>query len=196
MASYNWTCDELILALDLYFREPEARGNRTHREVEKLSDFLNRLPIHPRGDREDYFRNPSGFAMKLSNFLRFDPEYEGVGLERGGRLDREIWNQFFTDRQRLHDTARKIREAAELEEVQEDGPTELDQAEAKEGRILTRLHRVRERSRKLVQRKKSNVLKETGRLACEVCGLDFEETYGERDHGFAECHHRVPVADL
>jgi len=40
------------------------------------------------------------------------------------------------------------------------------------------------------------VLQETGKLICEVCEFDFVEVYGELGHGFAECHHIVPVSEL
>jgi 5-methylcytosine-specific restriction enzyme A len=30
-------------------------------------------------------------------------------------------------------------------------------------------------------------------LCCEVCGFDFEQTYGERGRGYIECHHIVPL---
>lgn len=34
----------------------------------------------------------------------------------------------------------------------------------------------------------------TGRLACEVCGFEFERTYGSHGDGYIECHHVVPLA--
>jgi 5-methylcytosine-specific restriction enzyme A len=80
MARLNWSRDELILALDLYFKEPAARGNSAHARVHDMSDLLNRLPIHGRDSRRELFRNANGVAMKLSNFLRFDPSYPGAGL--------------------------------------------------------------------------------------------------------------------
>lgn len=46
MKNPNWTKDELILALELYFREPSSIGNKTHPEIIKLSPILNSLPIH------------------------------------------------------------------------------------------------------------------------------------------------------
>ncbi len=64
---------------------------------------------------------------------------------------------------------------------------------AAEGRELLRLHRIRERNRGLVARKKRMVLLESGRLACEVCGFDFEAVYGPLGEGFAECHHTRPL---
>ncbi len=69
-------------------------------------------------------------------------------------------------------------------------------AEAPEGKIRTRSHIVRERNRKLVQRKKESVLRKTGRLVCAACGFDFAKKYGERGEGFIECHHTKPLSDL
>ena len=39
--------------------------------------------------------------MKLCNFLALDPGYHGKGLERGGRLEQTVWNEFSADRERL-----------------------------------------------------------------------------------------------
>src|SRR5258708_16742575 len=60
---------------------------------------------------------------------------------------------------------------------------------------VVKLHKVRERKPQLVSRKKKSVLAETGRLLCEACDFDFAETYGNLGEGFAECHHRLPLAD-
>ena len=107
--SPNWCRDELILALDLYFREPRARGSKSHPEVEKLSALLNNFPVHPSHDKEGYLRNSNGVAMKLSNFLPFDPEYSGRGLSQGGKLDKEVWEEFLgVDRRRLRQAADEI----------------------------------------------------------------------------------------
>ena len=64
----------------------------------KLSKELNLLPIHP-GAQGQSFRNPNGVAMKLSNFLKYDPKYKGKGLERGSILEKEVWEQFSEDRE-------------------------------------------------------------------------------------------------
>lgn len=68
--------------------------------------------------------------------------------------------------------------------------------EYREGRELLRLHRRRERSPKAVRRKKETVLAASGKLLCEVCDFDFAVAYGDLGVGFAECHHRVPLAQL
>jgi len=54
-------------------------------------------------------------------------------------------------------------------------------------RLVT--HVKRERNLKLVKAKKKDVLKESGKLCCEVCNFDFKETYGEIGKGFCEVHH-------
>src|SRR5439155_27256990 len=71
-----------------------------------------------------------------------------------------------------------------------------DEMEAPEGAVLTRVHKVRERSKAIVDRKKKQVLRLTGRLSCEVCEFDFARVYGELGVGFAECHHTMPLSDL
>lgn len=55
-------------------------------------------------------------------------------------------------------------------------------------------HLIRERNRALIERKKYAVLKSTGCLACEVCGFDFRDHYGNLGDGFCEVHHRVPLS--
>ena len=75
-------------------------------------------------------------------------------------------------------------------------PLDDDFTEAPEGRVLTRVHLVRERNRKLVNRKKAAALSQSGRLLCEVCDFDFEARYGGRGRGFIEAHHTKPVHTL
>ena len=67
--------------------------------------------------------------------------------------------------------------------------------EAEEGRILYRIHRVRERDRKLVRKKKRRARDATGATRCEVCALDPVARYGEAGEAIIECHHLLPLAD-
>jgi predicted HNH restriction endonuclease len=60
----------------------------------------------------------------------------------------------------------------------------------------TREHRFRERDRSLVNKKKQEALKVSGRLECEVCAFYFLAVYGEIGRNFAECHHALPISDL
>ena len=55
-------------------------------------------------------------------------------------------------------------------------------------------HLRRERSAAIVKAKKAATLKATGKLCCEVCGFDFQETYGDIGEGFCEVHHLLPLS--
>jgi 5-methylcytosine-specific restriction enzyme A len=110
---------------------------------------------------------------------------------------RRRWREFSEDKERLAKVAHAIRQAITL--PSNGGLVDIDDegiTEAEEGRLLTRLHRRRERSRKLVEQRKLKALKEFGRLRCEACSFDFEERYGSRGKGFIEAHHTKPVETL
>jgi 5-methylcytosine-specific restriction endonuclease McrA len=64
-----------------------------------------------------------------------------------------------------------------------------------EGRRVWATHLRRERDQRIVEAKKRQVLKETGRLECEVCGFDFEKVYGDIGRGFCEAHHIKPLSE-
>ena len=56
----DWTTDELILALDLYMRNPQSPAGKSSREVQELSEILNTLGGRSAGQK---FRNPNGVYM-------------------------------------------------------------------------------------------------------------------------------------
>jgi 5-methylcytosine-specific restriction protein A len=190
-----WQRDELILALDLYFRHRPDTISKKHPEVGALSELLNKLPIHPDWPDPGKFRNVNGTYMKLCNFLALDPEYKGKGLEAGGALEQVIWAEFAADQARLAGIAEVIRKSYLA--VEPAGVAELEEEEEfPEGKVLYRVHRLRERSRGLVRRAKEKALDEHGRLACGACGFDFAAVYGDVGRGFIECHHLLALADL
>ena len=188
-----WQRDELILALDLYFRHNPAHLSREHAEIERLSRILNDLPIHPTRPDAATFRNDNAVYMKLCNFLRFDPSYSGTGLTRGGSLEKAIWDEFANDPAILRKVAQAIVDGTNSVENLDFGPDE-DEAAFPEGRILYRLHRQRERNPTVVRevKRKANA---TGSLCCAVCQFDFFASYGELGKGFIECHHTMPVSE-
>ena len=113
--------------------------------------------------RKADFRNPNGVYMKAMNFRRFDPVYTSQGkkgLERGGRLEAEVWSDFISRPQLLAETANAIRlnvtKGAPVEPFSSEDDEEF---EAEEGRVLTRVHFSRERNRKLVEQKKAAALR-------------------------------------
>jgi predicted HNH restriction endonuclease len=168
--------------------------------VIELSELLNRLGHILGYGAAEKFRNANGVYMKMMNFRRFDPEYTSigrVGLTRGNKDEKSVWLEFSHDKERLIKVANAIRQAVLLApETVDLSINDEDVVEAEEGRLLTRLHRTRERSRKLVEQRKIKALAEFGRLRCEVCLFDFEEHYGTRGRGFIEAHHSKPIETL
>ena len=189
----DWTTDELILALDLYMRNPQSPAGKSSREVQELSEILNTLGGRSAGQK---FRNPNGVYMKMMNFRRFDPAFLArgrIGLTRGNKQEGTVWKEFSQDRERLRRVAAAIRDAvgkgSVIQPSTEDDDRDVD---APEGRILSRLHMSRERNRAIVEKRKAKAIA----LICEACGFSFERRYGERGKGFIECHHTKPLHTL
>lgn len=190
----KWKRDELILALDLYFKVNPIHTSEKNSEIIALSKLLNSLPIHTIEEKQKGFRNPNSVYMKLCNFLRFDPLYHGKGLTAGSKLEEYIWNEFSNNKTQLERVALAIRMNSVL--LSPCPPDEEEDDEFTEGRVLTRIHRLRERNPSITKKKKTQVLCQTGKLECAVCGFDFATVYGYIGNGFAECHHNKPVSEL
>ena len=197
----NRVRDELILALAFYLQHRENMPDKASEEIEALSSEINKLGAKIGLSGGTTFRNANGVYMKLMNFRRLDPLYtaEGkVGLQRGGKGEEIVWQEFANDPVHLVRVADAIRSGLSDGQFSEETAVEDDPdfTEAEEGRLLTRVHRQRERNRKLVLSKKKSFMKEHGRVFCEACGFDFEKRYGQRGFGFIECHHTKPVHTL
>jgi len=193
----SWTRDELILALDCYSRH-QGNPPRSSVEIGDLSVVLNRFQKLLGSRHAETLRNANGVYMKMMNFRRFDPAFIGngkSGLSRGDRLEEEVWETFHADPTRLTAVANAIRNQLTPGDHLRSLEIGVD-LEAPEGKVLTNLHKQRERNRELVRAKKRRALAAFGGLRCEVCAFDFSAIYGERGHGFIECHHTKPVETL
>ena len=195
MRNPTWARDELILALDLYFRCPPNKINQDDKEVIALSRLLKSLPIHKERNNEK-FRNPNGVYMKLCNFLRLDPNYSGTGLKSGGKLEKVVWGDFYDDKDKLKRISNKIKELydevpSSIVEFIDDGEEEFE-----EGIILTTLHKIKESNSSINNEKKLAVINSRGKIDCEVCGLDFKKLYGENGQKAIECHYIKPEVEF
>lgn len=85
-----WTREELVDVLSLYCRLPFGKFDSRNAQVIALAERLG--------------RTPGSVAMKLANLASFDPAHRtrGVGgLPGASRLDREIWDAFYGQWDRL-----------------------------------------------------------------------------------------------
>jgi len=90
----------------------------------------------------------------------------------------------------------KILDRLTGKEVPFEALKENDESAFPEGRIFYHRHLLRERDSKISGTAKNRRLRDTGDLACDVCGFSFSKTYGELGVGFIEAHHTVPVSQL
>lgn len=108
---------------------------------------------------------------------------------KGGIGQSNIW---FADKVESQELVRKV------QELIKSGSTstlpDVDQSKSIiEGNPRLVAHLRRERNAAIVNQKKAAVLRESGKLCCEVCGFDFKEVYGDIGDGFCEVHHIQPL---
>ena len=85
-----WTRDELLLAFNLYCKIPFSKTTSKNPAIIQLGQLIG--------------RSAAAVAMKLGNLGSFDPSLHsrGIsGLTRASRADRQIWDEFNSDWERL-----------------------------------------------------------------------------------------------
>lgn len=194
MRNPNWTKDEILLAIDLYFRVGRKMPSENNPEVASLSMLLNNLGIHPKEKHGDNFRNPDSVAMKIGNIQFYDDHTPG-GLPAGSKLDKQMWDEYGSKPEEVRLLAELIKSKRKEVKLEDFINTESDE-EFMEGRVIEKIHKKLERSGSAPKRKKEYVLKKKGKLVCEACGFNFEKVYGTLGEGFAECHHQVVLSSL
>lgn len=83
MRSPNWTRDELILVLNLYYKIPYGQFNNRNKDVIELGAILG--------------RTSGAVGYKLVNFVSLDPAQQAKGRKGAvnvGKLDIEVFNEF------------------------------------------------------------------------------------------------------
>lgn len=185
----DWTRDETILALDLYFvskgHVPSAHDPR----IKELSGLLRSMPFHELASRKDSFRNPDGVAFKLQNLRQVAT---GKGLGNVSKMDRQVWAELGStpeEVRRLSDVIRAgIKIAESTGRLDDDGEEEF-----LEGRVLTALHKKRERNPK-VRRMLLKARRKAGRPICEMCLSTCMSTDKRLEDAMFEAHHLIPIS--
>ena len=183
-----WNRDETILALNLYFEVEGVPPSPDDQRVIELSSFLRALPYHSEASRRDSFRNAAGVAFKIQNLRSIAT---GKGLTNVSATDRAVWEQLGNSPERVSLLAAAIRSGVEAIGSLE--PDE-DEQEFAEGRLLTMLHKRRERSRKV----RSELLKlrrAAGPLRCELCEGGSRTPIASFEEAEFEAHHMRPVSE-
>jgi 5-methylcytosine-specific restriction protein A len=201
MRNPKWHRDEIILALDLYFDKNLGPIDASNPKIIALSEVLNTLPLFSHKPEKLTFRNPNSVTLKLANFRALDASYVGKGMQSYSRLDSDVFIEFSSDVSRLNSIANQIKLVVKDDKLRSDitfiGDDEISGLDiVMEGQVLYRMHKLRERDKKITEAKKKKVLKELGELKCEACSFNFEVAYGRIGTGFIECHHLIPLSEF
>lgn len=183
----NWTREELILALDLYFNLDQGQMHKGHPDVIKVSNELRALNIHQEIPDEKEFRNPSGIARRLGNFKTMDSGYKGKGLPNSGKLAKQVFNEFANRKDKLKKEADLIRQLY-LRPKNEASIVSEPKGKYKSD-FFFQFHKNRETDPMVMKVKKEMVLTATKNLKCEVCGFDSLSFYGEIGNDLMEIHY-------
>lgn len=110
--SKNWTKEQAKLAFHLYCQLPFGKLHKGNPEIIRLAKIIG--------------RTPSAVAMKLVNFASLDPAITSTGrkgLDGASNLDREIWEEFHADWERLAVECEMLRRSFDTEQL----PDEADE---------------------------------------------------------------------
>jgi 5-methylcytosine-specific restriction protein A len=189
----DWEWDETVLACDLVAQNDWQPLPAEDQRVVELSHLLRRMSLHPPEARLPSFRNKDGVSRKTHNLASSSPTWT-KWRSNGSQRDRDVFAKFQKAPDVMHQIAEDLRQNA-LSDTPEDYSSDAlyDDGSVLEGRYLLRFHVERERNQGLRQRKIRSVLAHSGSLACEACDLDFGQFYGDRGHGYIECHHVEPL---
>lgn len=94
----NWTRDELVITLSLYFQLPFGRLNHATREVKELASLIG--------------RTNSSVALRLVNFAACDPYILATGrhgMSSGVKICQPIWDEYYNNKERLFYDAEEIK---------------------------------------------------------------------------------------
>ncbi|HST28689.1 MAG TPA: DNA (cytosine-5-)-methyltransferase, partial [Rudaea sp.] len=98
-SSKNWTREQLKLAFYFYCQTPFGQLDSKNKKIKELASLIG--------------RTPSALAMKCVNFASLDPAIIASGrsgLSNASKLDREIWDEFHVDWERLAVECEQLRQ--------------------------------------------------------------------------------------
>lgn len=189
MKNPDWNREELILALDLYFKMDYGQMHGRNPDIIQLSYDLRSLKLHLNIPDKDKFRSPSSVALKLANLKRCDQNFHGKGMKDGSRLEKEIWNEFHRHRDTLNKEADLIRQLYLNPKPDKDQHIKGNRDRDKLN-FFFEFHKNRETDPLVIKIKKEMVLLNSKSLKCEICGFDSVAFYGEVGSDIMELHYK------
>jgi len=115
MTHNRWTKEQLKLAFNLYCQLPFGKLHKGNKEIIELSSLIG--------------RTPSALAMKLCNIASLDPAITNSGrkgLGNASTLDRDVWDEFHADWERLTTESLYLHEQLRMEKSLPTKPVQAD----------------------------------------------------------------------
>ena len=109
----NWSGEQLKLAFHFYCQTPFGKLHSRNPKIIELAGLIG--------------RTPSALAMKLVNFASLDPSITSTGrkgLSGASAMDREVWDEFHSDWERLTIECEQLRNL--LQQAQTTAPQQTD----------------------------------------------------------------------
>jgi len=188
MKNPAWIREELILALNLYFRLDYGQMHGRNPEIIQLSSELRQLNLIKDIPDPENFRSTSSVALKLANFKKLDQNFSGSGMKAGAKADREIWKEFHRHREKLKNEADIIRELYLQSSIKKNTLNKATPETNYKSEFLFQFHKNRETDPLTIKVKKEIVLLNSNTLKCEVCSFDANSFYGELGNNIMEIH--------
>jgi putative restriction endonuclease len=97
MNTDRWTREQTIIVFNLYCKIPFQKASSNNPDIIKIAKIIG--------------RSPNSVKMKIGNFGSFDPELKKkgiVGLSNASKLDKEIWDEFNNDWDKLAFESEKL----------------------------------------------------------------------------------------
>lgn len=143
--------------------------------------------------QRDSFRNPAGVAFKLQNIRQVAT---GRGMPNASEVDRQVWDELGRAPDLVQQLVDAIAQQISSGEATAEEVMAVDDNEVfVEGRVLTALHRRRERSPKLRLRLLDK-RQTAGLLTCDCCGDGPKAAAGALMLAGFEAHHVIPLAQI
>ncbi|MCZ7614975.1 MAG: hypothetical protein M5T52_15915 [Ignavibacteriaceae bacterium] len=126
-----WSREELILAINLYFKIPFGRLHSNNSAIIQLAKLIG--------------RTPSSVAYKLVNFASLDPTLKARGIKGAynvSKQDKEIWYEFYNNWDVLPFESEKL--LAKINKISLEQLHNIDESELpKEGKTREQIVKVR-----------------------------------------------------
>ncbi len=127
MKRKNWTREELMLAINLYCKTPFGQIHQINPDILRLSQLME--------------RTPGAIAWKMANFASIDPSLDRKGASHVGKLDVEIWNEFFDNWEQLvFESERLLIELDKENVVDSERSKDIPDGQEKERIVKTRVN--------------------------------------------------------